>query len=55
METANILVDLLEHYKRLYIRSLVARKTDEASVYLSVLAAMHYPTYLAAKSMKKPS
>jgi hypothetical protein len=54
MKTTNILGELLEHYKKQYVRALVAHKTEESKVYLSVLAAIHYPTYLAAKSIKKP-
>lgn len=54
METTNILFGLIEHYKRLYVRSLIANKSEQASMYLSILSTLHYPTYLAAKNIKKP-
>ena len=54
METTNILLELIEHYKRLYVRALIANKPEQASVCLSILSTLHHPTYLAAKNIKKP-
>jgi hypothetical protein len=53
MKTTNIVAELLEHYTRLYIRALIADKTEESKRYLSVLASIHHPTYLAVKALKK--
>ena len=54
METTNILIELIEHYKRIYVRAIIANKTEQAYTYLSILSTLHYPTYLAAKNIKKP-
>jgi len=55
METTNILVELIDRYKRLYVRALIGKNQEQANVYLSVLSTIHYPTYLAAKHIKKPN